>query len=83
MCRNITLLRGLEPAATEQEIYAAAQQYVRKVGGLTGLSSTTKPAFDKAVAAVAAATTALLAELPDHGLPPSTEPPLRRLASTD
>lgn len=62
MCRNITVLRGLEPPATEQEIYAAAQQYVRKVGGLTGLSSTTKPAFDKAVAAVAAATSTLLAE---------------------
>jgi len=42
MCRNITVLRGLEPAATDQEIFAAAQQYVRKVGGLTGLSSTTK-----------------------------------------
>ncbi|MET8799234.1 DUF2277 domain-containing protein [Nocardia fusca] len=80
MCRNITVLRGLEPAATEQEIYAAALQYVRKVGGLSGLSSATKPAVDKAVAAVAAATTELLAELPDRRVPPATEPPLRRLA---
>ncbi|MBF6349816.1 MULTISPECIES: DUF2277 domain-containing protein [Nocardia] len=80
MCRNITVLRGLEPAATEEEIYAAALQYVRKVGGLSGLSSATKPAVDKAVAAVAEATTALLTELPDRRVPPATEPPLRRLA---
>ncbi|MFI1463038.1 MULTISPECIES: DUF2277 domain-containing protein [Nocardia] len=80
MCRNITVLRGLEPAATEEEIYAAALQYVRKVGGLSGLSSATKPAVDKAVAAVAEATTALLTELPDRRVPPTSEPPLRRLA---
>ncbi|MFD4403478.1 DUF2277 domain-containing protein [Nocardia sp. NPDC058499] len=80
MCRNITVLRGLEPAATEEEIYAAAQQYVRKVGGLSGLSSATKPAVDKAVAAVAEATTTLLTELPDRRVPPTSEPPLRRLA---
>ncbi|MFC4373033.1 DUF2277 domain-containing protein [Nocardia halotolerans] len=83
MCRNITVLRGLEPAATEQEIYAAALQYVRKVGGISGLSSTTKPAVDKAVAAIAAATTTLLDELPDRRVPPPTEPPLRRIAARD
>ncbi|MFB7877491.1 MULTISPECIES: DUF2277 domain-containing protein [unclassified Nocardia] len=83
MCRNITVLRGLEPAATEQEIYAAALQYVRKVGGISGLSSTTKPAVDKAVAAIAAATTTLLAELPDRRVPPPTEPPLRRIAARE
>ncbi|MFD3706732.1 DUF2277 domain-containing protein [Nocardia sp. NPDC058658] len=83
MCRNITVLRGLEPAATEQEIYAAALQYVRKVGGISGLSSATKPAVDKAVAAIAAATTALLEELPDRRVPPPTEPPLRRIAARD
>ncbi|GAB2716989.1 DUF2277 domain-containing protein [Nocardia thraciensis] len=77
MSRNITVLRGLEPPATEQEIYAAAQEYVRKVGGVSGLSSTTKPAFDKAVATIAAATTTLLAELPTSGLPPTTDSPLR------
>ncbi|MBC7304047.1 MAG: DUF2277 domain-containing protein [Nocardia sp.] len=83
MCRNITVLRGLEPAATEQEIYAAALQYVRKVGGISGLSSATKPAVDKAVAAIAAATTTLLAELPDRRVPPPTEPPLRRIAARE
>ncbi|MEU6563951.1 DUF2277 domain-containing protein [Nocardia nova] len=78
MGSNITLLRGLEPRATDQEIFAAAQEYVRKVGGLTGLSYVTKPAFDKAVAAVAEATTTLLAELPDHPVAATAEPPLRR-----
>jgi hypothetical protein len=78
MSSNITLLRGLEPAPTEQEIYAAALQYVRTVGGVSGLSSTTKVAVDKAVAAIAAATTQLLADLPDGRVAPTTEPPLRR-----
>ncbi|WP_280250991.1 DUF2277 domain-containing protein [Nocardia abscessus] len=83
MCRNITVLRGLEPAATEQEIYAAALQYVRKVGGVSGLSSTTKSAVDKAVAAIAEATTTLLTELPDRRVAPPTEPPLRRIAARE
>ncbi|WP_327143339.1 DUF2277 domain-containing protein [Nocardia sp. NBC_01327] len=81
MCRNITILRGLEPAATEQEIYAAAQEFVRKVSGVSGLTTATKPAVDKAVEAIAAATTQLLAELPDRQLPPQSEPPLRRIAA--
>jgi hypothetical protein len=33
MCRNITTLRGLEPAATDVEIEAGARQYVRKITG--------------------------------------------------
>ncbi|MBO0852136.1 MAG: DUF2277 domain-containing protein [Nocardia sp.] len=66
MAGNITLLRGLEPRATDQEIFAAAQEYVRTVGGLTGLSHSTKASFDKAVATVAEATTTLLAELGDR-----------------
>ncbi|MET9492311.1 DUF2277 domain-containing protein [Nocardia sp. NPDC006630] len=81
MCRNITILRGLEPAATEQEIYAAAQEFVRKVSGVSGLTTATKPAVDKAVEAIAAATTQLLAELPDRQAPPPSEPPLRRIAA--
>ncbi|WP_405133792.1 DUF2277 domain-containing protein [Nocardia sp. NBC_01388] len=81
MCRNITILRGLEPAATEQEIYAAAQEFVRKVSGVSGLTTATKPAVDKAVEAIAAATTQLLAELPDRQAPPQSEPPLRRIAA--
>ncbi|MCR6690036.1 DUF2277 domain-containing protein [Cellulomonas sp.] len=78
MCRNITTLRGLEPAATEQEIEAAAIQYVRKVTGVTRVSDATREAFDEAVRAVAAATVRVLADLPERRQPPSTVPPLRR-----
>ncbi|MEV6095567.1 DUF2277 family protein [Nocardia sp. NPDC051981] len=82
MSGNITLLRGLSPAATEQEIYAAAQEYVRKVGGVSGLTTATKAAVDKAVAAIAAATTQLLAELPERRASEG-EPPTRRRAGRD
>ena len=78
MCRNITALRGLEPVATEEEIAAAARQYVRKVGGLTSVSAANREAVDKAVAAGAAATTELIADLPPRKQPPATVPPLRR-----
>ena len=80
MCRNITVLRGLEPPATPDEVEAAARQYVRKVGGVQAPSATTSEAVDRAVRAVAEATAALLAELPARRRPPTTEPPLRRLA---
>lgn len=78
MCRNITTLRGLEPPATQEEIDAAALQYVRKVSGLTSISATTQPLVEEAVAEVAAATARLLAELPPRRRPPTTVPPLRR-----
>ncbi len=78
MCRNITELRGLEPAATAEEIDAAAVQYVRKVSGVHKLSDATREPFERAVAEVAAATTRLLAALPDRRQPPPTVPPLRR-----
>ena len=78
MCRNITELRGLEPAATTEEIEAAARQYVRKITGVHKLSDSTREPFDKAVAGVAAITAALLSELPSRKQPPTTVPPLRR-----
>jgi hypothetical protein len=78
MCRNITTLRGLEPAATVDEIEAAARQYVRKVSGVQSTSVATGPAVEAAVRQVADATTALLAELPPRRQPPPTLPPLRR-----
>ena len=78
MCRNITVLRGLEPPATAIEIEAAARQYVRKVGGVQAPSPATAEAFERAVRAVAEATGALLAELPPRRRPPATVPPLRR-----
>jgi hypothetical protein len=78
MCRNITELRGLQPAATGEEIEAAARQYVRKVSGVNRPSAANADAFESAVADVAAATTRLLAALPARKQPPKTLPPLRR-----
>lgn len=78
MCRNITGLRGLEPPATAEEIEAAARQYVRKVSGVQAVSDSTREPFDAAVAEIAAATTRLLAALPERRQPPKALPPLRR-----
>jgi hypothetical protein len=78
MCRNITELRGLQPAATPEEIAAAARQYVRKVSGITRPSEANVDAFEAAVAEVTATTARLLAELPPRRQPPKTVPPLRR-----
>jgi hypothetical protein len=80
MCRNITTLRGLEPAATPAEIEAGARQYVRKISGVQQTSAATEVSFERAVAEITEITTRLLAELPPRKSPPKTEPPLRRLA---
>jgi hypothetical protein len=82
MCRNITTLRGLEPAATPEEIEAAARQYVRKVAGVSSVTPRTSEAFEKAVQAIAQSTAELLGELPPRQRPPTTIPPLRRLAAS-
>jgi hypothetical protein len=63
MCRNIRQLHNFEPPATTDEVQAAALQYVRKVAGSTRPSQRNQAAFDRAVAAVTAATAALLDEL--------------------
>lgn len=78
MCRNITPLRGLEPAATDEEIQAAALQFVRKVSGVGSVTDKTRAAIEQAVAEISATTTRLLAELPPRKQPPATVPPLRR-----
>ncbi|CQD21460.1 DUF2277 family protein [Mycobacterium europaeum] len=78
MCRNITELRGLQPAATAEEIAAAARQYVRKVSGISRPSAANAEAFEAAVAEVTETTARLLAALPARRQPPKTVPPLRR-----
>jgi hypothetical protein len=78
MCRNITELRGLQPAATDEEIEAAARQYIRKVSGITRPSAANVDAFEAAVADVTSTTTRLLSQLPPRKQPPKTVPPLRR-----
>ncbi|MGH7643189.1 MAG: DUF2277 domain-containing protein [Candidatus Dormibacteria bacterium] len=81
MCRNITILRGLRPAATPEEIDAAALQYVRKISGIRLPSSRAELVFDRAVREVAVATTTLLMEMEPRRRPPSSLPPLRRAQS--
>ncbi|QFG03355.1 DUF2277 domain-containing protein [Tepidiforma bonchosmolovskayae] len=63
MCRSIRTLRGQAPPATDEEVRAAALQYVRKVSGYRQPSRRNAAAFEEAVAAVAAATGRLLAAL--------------------
>lgn len=82
MCRNITPLRGLEPPATDEEVVAAAWQFVRKVGSIGKPSPSTAVAMERAVERIAAATADLLAELPPRKQPPALLPPLRRKPPT-
>jgi hypothetical protein len=63
MCRNIRTLYNFEPSATEQEIRSAATQYVRKISGFTKPSRANEEAFERAVEAVAQASSELLGEL--------------------
>lgn len=63
MCRNIQTLFNFDPPATEEEIRAAALQYVRKISGYTRPSQANEAAFEAAVRAVAAASAELLAAL--------------------
>jgi hypothetical protein len=60
MCRNIRTLHNYEPPATEEEVRAAALQYVRKVSGSTQPSKANEAAFSRAVDDVAEATNRLL-----------------------
>ncbi|MGY1737978.1 MULTISPECIES: DUF2277 domain-containing protein [unclassified Geodermatophilus] len=63
MCRNIRPLSNFEPPATEDEVRAAALQYVRKISGSTHPSRANAEAFARAVEEVAAASTRLLESL--------------------
>jgi hypothetical protein len=64
MCRNIRVLHHFEPPTTDAEIYAAALQYVRKVGGLAKVTPSQEVAVQVAAVAIVDATRALLAALP-------------------
>jgi hypothetical protein len=63
MCRNIQTLYNFEPEATEDDVHAAALQYVRKISGFNKPSNANEEAFHRAVHAVADASSRLLAEL--------------------
>jgi hypothetical protein len=63
MCRNIKTLHNFEPPATEDEVRAAATQYVRKISGAAKPSKANEAAFSRAVEAVTEASERLLREL--------------------
>lgn len=73
MCRNIRTLYNFEPAATEDEVRAAALQYVRKISGFTRPSRVNQEAFDRAVDAVAHVSMHLLADLSTAAPPKNRE----------
>ena len=63
MCRNIRPLNNFEPPATNDEVHAAALQFVRKVSGSTKPSKANAEAFDRAVMEIAHITRHLLDDL--------------------
>ena len=73
MCRSIHTLHNFEPAATSEEVHAAALQYVRKIAGTTKPSKANEQAFERAVAAVAHATRHLLEDLVTAAPPKNRE----------
>jgi hypothetical protein len=73
MCRNIKTLHNFEPPATEDEVRAAALQYVRKISGSTKPSKANEAAFERAVEAVAHASMRLLSELVTTAAPRNRE----------
>jgi hypothetical protein len=73
MCRNIHTLYNFEPAASADEVRNAALQYVRKISGFTKPSQANAEAFERAVDAVAAASSRLLDELVTSAPPKDRE----------
>lgn len=73
MCRNIKTLFNFEPPATNDEIYAASLQYVRKVSGFNKPSQANEDAFNRAVQEVAIATQHLFNTLVTNAEPRDRE----------
>ena len=73
MCRNIRTLYNFDPPATDDEVRAAALQYVRKVSGFTKPSRANEEPFARAVDAVAEVSLQLLRELETNAPPKNRE----------
>jgi len=71
MCRNIKTLYNFDPPATEDEVRAAALQFVRKISGFTKPSKANEAAYQAAIDAVAAASITLLKSLETQAQPRS------------
>jgi len=63
VCRNIRVLYNFKPPATDDEIHAAALQFVRKISGFAKPSAVNEEAFNRAVAEIAMASSKLLSSL--------------------
>lgn len=73
MCRNIRTLYNFEPPATDDEIHAAALQFVRKISGFTKPSQANEAAFNAAVDEIALVSRRLLAALETSAPPKDRE----------
>ena len=73
MCRNIRTLYNFEPPATEGEVRASAEQYVRKISGFSKPSQANAEAFERAIADVAEISARLLGELVTNAPPKDRE----------
>ncbi len=73
MCRSIHTLHNFEPAATDDEVHAAALQFVRKISGTTKPSQANTDAFNRAVEEIAHVTRHLLEDLVTAAPPKSRE----------
>ena len=73
MCRNIRTLYNFEPAATDSEVRAAAEQYVRKISGFSKPSQANAEAFERAIDEVAEVSARLLGALVTNAPPKDRE----------
>ena len=73
MCRNIRTLHNFDPSATDDEVRAAALQYVRKISGSTRPSQANAATFERAVEVVAEASAELLSQLVTSAPPKDRE----------
>lgn len=78
MCRNIKTLANFEPPATNDEIYASALQFVRKLSGTTKPSKANEAVFNEAVAEVTAAARKLVMNLETHAPPKNRDEEARK-----
>lgn len=78
MCRSIKILANFEPPASDEEIHAAALQFVRKLSGATRPSRANEAAFDRAVDEVTAAAQRLIDSLQTTSPPRNRDEELRK-----
>lgn len=79
MCRNIKTLYNFEPPVTDDEIHAAALQFVRKVSGFNKPSKANEAAFNAAIEQIAAAARVLMDSLATNAPPKNRDVEIARL----